>query len=74
MTHEAEMINQLAKREALITSIDQKIQGDTNVENTLQVTLRELGNSTGAQTRVRLKPTDGLEDRGPLASVGEKTK
>jgi putative methionine-R-sulfoxide reductase with GAF domain len=61
-----------AAREALITSIGQKIQGTTTVENALQVALRELGHALGAQTSVRLKSVAGDEEH--VTSTKESTK
>jgi nitrate/nitrite-specific signal transduction histidine kinase len=54
---------QKARREALIASIGQQIQGATTVENAMQVAARELGRALGTQTSVRLKPADGRGDQ-----------
>ena len=60
-------VQQRAQREALITSIGQKIQDTTTVENALQVALRELGHATGSQTSVRLKPATSYKE--PKTSI-----
>ena len=47
---------QLAKRQALIASINQQVQSATTVEGALKVVARELGRALGTRTRVEMKP------------------
>ena len=60
-------VQQRVEREALISSISQKIQDTTTVENALQVALRELGRATGTQTSVRLNPVTKYKE--PKTSI-----
>lgn len=61
-----------AEREALLSSISQKIQGATTVESALKVALRELGHALGTHTSVRLKTVIG--PRNNSTPMKESTK
>ena len=63
-------VQQRAEREALITSISQKIQGTTTVEGALQVAARELGVNLGARDiRVILEAPGLTSDSPKIKSV-----
>lgn len=57
-THSFQDIQKRADREALITTINQKIQSTTSVTSALQIAVREVGRALGSKASVRLTQLD----------------
>jgi GAF domain-containing protein len=52
-------IRQKAEREALVGSINQKIQSAVTVEDAMQIAIRELGHALSTQTQIKLYGHNG---------------
>ncbi|HUH96667.1 MAG TPA: GAF domain-containing protein [Anaerolineales bacterium] len=63
-------VQRRAEREALIASINQKIQNTTDVESALQVAVREVGRALNSHSSVKLKPADGRQEPGAAGERG----